>query len=90
MPKFRYSLDAGESWVVVDANLPFSIPAEATDTVWVEPIGATAVVGGEAPPLVSTGLLYPFTTDYAGADDTPSFVSTGLLYPFNTNYVGVS
>jgi hypothetical protein len=66
MPKFRYSLNTGESWVVVDTNLPFSIPAEATDTVWVEPIGATAVVEGEAPPLVSSGLLYTFSTDYTG------------------------
>jgi hypothetical protein len=66
MPKFRYSLNAGGSWVVVDAALPFSIPAQATDTVWVEPIGATAVVAGEAPPVVSSGLLYSFTTDYTG------------------------
>ena len=42
MPKFRYSLDSGTSWVVVDASLPYNIPSTAEQNVIVEPIG-TAV-----------------------------------------------
>lgn len=42
MPKFRYSLDSGATWVVVDAGFPYSIPSQAGDTVMVEPIGPSA------------------------------------------------
>lgn len=40
MPKLRYTLNAGVSWTVVDAPLPFNIPATAAQDVVVEPIGA--------------------------------------------------
>lgn len=40
MPKFRWSKDAGSSWTVVDAALPYNISGVvAGDTVLVEPIG---------------------------------------------------
>lgn len=44
MPKFRYSLDSGTSWVVVDSTLPYAIPSAGSDAVMVEPIGAAVTV----------------------------------------------
>lgn len=49
MPKFRYSLDTGTSWTVVDAALPFNIPSTPGQSVIVEPIGAS--VTDSAAPL---------------------------------------
>lgn len=46
MPKFRYSLDTGSTWTIVDATLPYTIPSVAGHTVTVEPIGSTATATG--------------------------------------------
>lgn len=52
MAKFRYSLNAGTSWTVVDAALPYSIPSTNSQDVLVEPIGAAVL--NEKPPVVVT------------------------------------
>jgi hypothetical protein len=44
MPKFRYSLDSGTSWVVVDSTLPYNIPGSDDLVVLVEPIGNTVTL----------------------------------------------
>jgi hypothetical protein len=44
MPKFRYSLDSGTSWVVVDSALPYNIPGSDDLVVLVEPIGNTVTL----------------------------------------------
>lgn len=38
MPKFRYSLDNGASWIAIDAALPYTIVCSGTDSVTVEPL----------------------------------------------------
>lgn len=57
MPKFRYSLDTGTTWTVVDAALPYSIPSTAGQSVLVEPIGSAvtnaAVASLPAAPTVT-------------------------------------
>lgn len=82
MPKFRYSLDSGTSWVVVDDDLPFNIPADAEDTVIVEPIGAAVSNVGTV-----NGNFLTLTYDAADEDaDVAAFTNTaGTLYWCLTN-----
>lgn len=44
MARFRFSLNNGESWVIVDDALPYTISATPTQEVLVEPLGSPIVV----------------------------------------------
>lgn len=46
MAKFRYTLDSGVTWVVVDSALPYSITSTMGQAVTVEPIGTPIVITG--------------------------------------------
>lgn len=60
MPKFRYSLDTGTTWTVVDAALPYSIPSTAGQSVLVEPIGSAVTnASGATVPAGPTVTLTP-------------------------------
>lgn len=61
MPKFRYSLDSGTSWVVVDSTLPYAIPSVGSDTVMVEAIG-TAVTLAAMPDADTTAYIARMST----------------------------
>jgi hypothetical protein len=56
MPKFRYSLNNGVSWVIVDSDLPYTITSSVTDDVMVEPIGAAVINSFGQPNLLNLGL----------------------------------
>jgi hypothetical protein len=158
MPKFRYSLNNGVSWTVIDAALPYTIPSTSSDDVTVEPIGPAvantfgqpnlnplalssnsatvgtvltinilnARTGSTISGVVPSGLTlnsaartitgsptlagdYTFSLTETLADSAnsprstpvsinvaepsipiPNMVSTGLLYTFSTDYTGVA
>lgn len=82
MPKFRYSLNSGVNWVVVDAALPFNIPSTASQDVIVEPIGAAVSNLGTV-----NGNFLSLTYDAANpAASVDAFTNTaGTLYWCFTN-----
>ncbi len=82
MPKFRYSLDSGVNWVVVDAALPYNIPSTASQDVIVEPIGAAVSNLGTV-----NGNFLSLTYDAANPTaDVAAFTNTaGTLYWCFTN-----
>lgn len=84
MPKFRYSLDSGVNWVVVDETLPYNIPATASQDVIVEPIGAAVSNLGTV-----NGNFLSLTYDAANPTaDVAAFTNTaGTLYWCFTNSI---
>jgi len=66
MPKFRYSLDSGTSWVVVDSTLPYAIPSAAGDEVTVEAIGTAVTAPASLVGGIALGSVGATGTPYEG------------------------
>lgn len=75
MPKFRYSLDGGTTWIVVDDDLPFSIPSDAEDEVLVEAIGDTQTVPAETDELAAPVNTVAPTLSPSGTQDTGTLLT---------------
>lgn len=82
MTKFRYTLNGGTTWVVVDTTLPYNIPSLATETVTAERIGA-AVTLGPAPIPIPTPFSFALSAPYS---PTVYRTGAGTASTFSTNY----